>query len=174
MEVTAIMPETLPDFLKRHTVRACHAFQKEIESVTSEEAFCDTAANWEPHRWGIGQNGSLAGIVYHVTAWLMLTLPALCGGDPLQGTNFDPASAPASNDWQGIRSWFNMTALLWTNALTALPDAEFDRSLTWEGHTLTIAEYLVDMYEHFTYHDGQIQYLKQKHLADAQRNDRER
>ena len=171
MEVTTIMPQTLPEFLKQRTVRACRAFQKEIETVTIEEAFRDFAPNWQMHRWGIGQNGSLAGIVYHITAWLVLTLPVLQGGSPLSGTNFAEIDAPSEDNWQGIREWFDETAALWTHALTELPDADFDRPLEWEGQTITVAECLVDLYEHFTYHDGQIQYLKQKHLADAQRNE---
>ena len=165
------MPQTLPEFLRQRTVRACRAFQKEIDTVSVEEAFRDASPNWQSHKWGIGQNGSLAGIVYHVTAWLILTLPILEGGNPLSGTNFEAHFALSQDDWQGIRSWFNVTVALWTQALADLPDADFDRTVDWEGQTITVAVYLVDMYEHFTYHDGQIQYLKQKHLADAQRND---
>lgn len=164
------MPATLPKFLKQRTVRACRYFQKEIGSVTTEEAFRDTASNWQPHKWGIGQNGSLAGIVYHVTAWLVLSLPVLQGGNPLAVTDFADDAAPSQDDWQGIRQWFDTTAAIWTQALTELPEVEFDRSLEWEGQTITVAECLVDLYEHFVYHDGQIQYLKQKHLADAHRN----
>jgi len=164
------MPETLPEFLKQRTVRACRSFHKEIDGVTTEEALREASANWQPHKWGIGQNGSVAGIVFHVTAWLVLSLPALRGGNPQSMTDFATHVAPAQEDWQGIRQWFDATAALWTQALTELPEAEFDRPLEWEGQKITVAECLVDMYEHFTYHDGQIQYLKQKHLADAHGN----
>lgn len=159
------MPETLPDFLRRRAVRACRAFHKELLRVTPAQASADANPNWQTHPWGIGQNGSIAGIVYHVTAWLELTLPALRGGTLKRGTEFDPASAPSAEDWDAIRAWFVRTSEEWTNALAALPDADFDRELSWEGDTLTVAQYVVEMYEHFIYHDGQVQYLKQKHAS---------
>ena len=72
--------ETLPAFLRARGARHLRHLLAEIEGLNAQEALHFRQDNWPDHRWGIGQNGSIAGIVYHVAAWKQLTLPFLLPG----------------------------------------------------------------------------------------------
>src|SRR5262249_16649324 len=69
--------ETLAAFVKQRAERSFHNLQKQTEGLPPEEALRDRRPDWPGHRWGIGQDGSIAGMIYHVTAWKQMTLPLL-------------------------------------------------------------------------------------------------
>src|SRR5687767_10952260 len=97
---------TLATFLKHRAERNFRLLIKAIHNLTPEEALYDLHPGWPDHRWGIGQNGSIAGIVYHVAAWKQMSLPLFQPeGRILTREEFDTARAPAPEDWPGILAW---------------------------------------------------------------------
>lgn len=157
--------ETLPKFLKQRAARAHRKLAEEIAELSAEEALRDRHADWPGQTWGIGQDGSIAGIVYHLTAWKLLTRALFApGGHASEMTDFDARSAPAPEDWDGIRSWFRKIGDEWNATLEALPEAAFDDEREWDGARLTLGQYVVEMLEHEIQHHAQIEYLKQTRL----------
>lgn len=156
------MPETLPAFLKRRAVRNLAYLLREAEAVSADTALRSRRPDWPDQPWGIGQDGSIAGIAYHVAAWKSLTLPIFDPhGKPLSRADFDSAAAPAPNDWPGILAWLRRTGEEWNRALHALPEAEFDSPREWSGTQITVTDFVVEMIEHDVQHAAQIEYLAQ-------------
>jgi hypothetical protein len=161
--------ETLADFLKGRARRSFHKLLEQVEGVTPAAARRDFRPNWPDQRWGIGQNGSIAGIVYHVAAWKQMTLPLFrTGGRALTREEFDPNTAPAPDDWPGLVAWLKRAGLNWSRAVNRLPEAAFDETQEWEGMTLTLGRIIVEMVEHDIQHAAQIEYLRQRHLAEGE------
>jgi hypothetical protein len=161
------MSESLPAFLKKRTRRSYRHLLEQIEGLTPAEALQDRLPGWPDHRWGIGQDGSIAGIVYHVAAWKQMTLPLFPpGGRAITRAEFDTGGAPNADDWQGIAAWFKQVGAAWNTALARLPEATFEETRDWEGTTLTLARIVVEMLEHDVQHASQIAYLRQRHLAE--------
>jgi hypothetical protein len=157
------MPDSLPEFLRKRSEQKFRAFLKEIEDLTPEQALRFAEPNWPDHRWGIGQNGSIAGIVYHVAAWKQMTLPLLSPtGRALSRQEFDTGAAPAANDWPGLIAWYRQAGEAWNRQMALLPDEEFDAKRQWEGATLTVAALIVEIMEHDIQHASQIEYLRQR------------
>jgi len=163
------MPESLPAFLKTRAERSFRNLLKQLEGLTEEEALRGRLPNWPGHRWGIGQNGSIAGIVFHVAAWKQLTLPLLSGGKARTQEEFDFASVPAPDDWPGLVAWLQQIGAEWNAALTRLPEAAFDTPTEWEGMTLTLARIITEMVEHDIQHAAQIEFLRWRWHAEAGR-----
>lgn len=154
--------EQLATFLKYRAERSYRHLLAQIEGLPAEEALAGSRPDWPDHRWGIGQNGSIAGIVYHVAAWKQMSLPVFRpGGRPLLRAEFDADMAPALDDWQGIQAWLKQAGMAWSAELAALQAEAFDTELVWEGITLTMAKFVAEMYEHDIQHAAQIEYLRQ-------------
>ena len=163
------MPEQLADYLRKRAARSLRYLREQAQGVTSEQALSYADANWPDQKWGIGQNGSIAGIVYHVTAWKQLTLPLFQPDGKAGGRrDFDVSAAPAPDDWPAIVVWLEQTGALWLERLNQLPDEDFDAKREWEGMTIPLAEYVSEMLEHDIQHAAQIEYLRQR--LQAQRN----
>lgn len=157
------MDEALATFLKTRAERSYRNLLAQIEGIPAEEALSGSRPDWPDHRWGIGQNGSIAGIVYHVAAWKQLGLPVFQPGrHPLLRADFDSDTAPALDDWQGIQSWLKQVGTAWNAELAALPPEAFDTLVTWDGVTFTVAKFVTEMYEHDIQHAAQIEYLRQQ------------
>jgi len=159
------MDEALATFLKTRAERSYRNLLAQIEGISAAEALAGRRPDWPDHRWGIGQNGSIAGIVYHVAAWKQLGLPVFQpGGCPLSRAAFDSDTAPAPDDWQGIQSWLKQVGAAWNAALAALSTEAFDTLIPWEGthHTIPMAKFIAEMYEHDIQHASQIEYLRQQ------------
>lgn len=150
------------EFLRGRAVRSFRYLLREAESVTAAESTRFARSDWPAHRFGIGQDGSIAGIVYHVAAWKEVTLPLLAQNGPIQAIeNFDRRSAPALNDWTGLLLWLKTVGEAWNETALALPDSAFDDLRNWGGETITLTEYIAEMVEHDTQHAAQIEYLRQ-------------
>ncbi len=161
------MPETVAEFIKRRAERSFRELLEQTEGLTPEEALRDRRPNWPGQRWGIGQDGSIAGIVYHVTAWKQMVLPLLQpGGKALTQAEFDTEAAPDRDDWPGMAAWCKQVGTAWNAELAQLPEAAFEERREWEGMTLTLGRILVEMVEHDIQHAAQIEYLRQRHLAE--------
>jgi hypothetical protein len=157
------VPQTLPAFLVDRARRSLAYLLREAEAVTTEQALLGRRADWPDHPWGIGQDGSIAGIVYHVAAWKQLTLPILQPGGRSRGrADFDPSTAPRPDDWPALLAWLRSSGVEWAAALEALPDTEFHSTREWEdGAPITLAQFIAEMIDHDVQHAAQIEYLRQ-------------
>ena len=156
------MPESLPDFLKHRAERSFHYLLRETDAISEADALRFARPDWPAHRFGIGQNGSIAGIVYHVAAWKQLTLPLFTPGGTMLPTETLENSAPMRDDWQGIRAWLQQIGTEWNAELFARTDADFDRTHQWEKQTIRLSEYVMELIEHDVQHAAQIEYLRQR------------
>lgn len=155
--------DTLAAFLKNRAERSYRNLLAQIEGLSAAEALAGSREDWPDHSFGIGQNGSIAGIVYHVAAWKQMTLPLFQpGGRPLSREEFDTETAPALDDWQGIQAWLKQIGMAWSVELAALPLEAFDNAVMWEGTPLTMAKLVTEIYEHDIQHASQIEYLRQQ------------
>jgi hypothetical protein len=155
--------ETLAAFLKNRAERSYRSLLSQIDGLSATEALAGRAPDWPDHPFGIGQNGSIAGIVYHVAAWKQMTLPIFQpDGRPLSRAEFDADTVPALDDWQGIQAWLKQVGMAWSAELALLQVAAFDRLVAWEGTNLTVANFVVEMVEHDIQHASQIEYLRQQ------------
>ena len=162
------MGESLPAFLKRSAQRNLDYLVREAAAVDAADALRGRREDWPDQRWGIGQNGSIAGIVYHVCAWKQLSLPLFSsGGTCLRRADFNAAMAPDPEEWPALRQWLGEVGAQWNAALEALPAAEFDAPRDWEGASLTVAEFAAELIKHDTQHAAQIEYLRQLYTADS-------
>ncbi len=161
------MHETLPDYLKKRVERSFRHLLLQVESVPEEDAFRFRYPDWAPHRWGIGQDGSIAGIVYHVAAWKAMTLPVFLPGGRVYGLpDFDRAAAPDPGDWTGIKKWLLEVGTAWNAAVEALSDSDFDIIHEWEGATMPLSLLITEIMEHDIQHASQIEYLRQRLLVE--------
>ena len=160
------MTDTLDLHLKRRAAHALRDFKRSIEGLTEEEARRDGRPSWPGQKWGLGQDGSIAGIVYHVAAWKSLSLPLLKGEPAPPMEQFDSARVAGHNDWTGIVAWFLEIADEWNAAVASLPEEAFDEQRELEGQTMTLAALVTEIYEHDLQHAAQIDYLRQAHIAD--------
>ena len=158
--------DTLATFLKTRAEHSYRYLLSEIDGLPATEALAGMKPNWPDQPYGIGQNGSIAGIVYHVAAWKQMTLPLFQpGGRPLSRDEFDTEAAPALDDWQGIQAWLKQVGTAWSAELAALPEEAFDSLVTWYDMTLTMAKFVTEMLEHDIQHAAQIEYLRQLALT---------
>ena len=165
----------LPAFLKKRAQRSLAYLLREAEAVSPKDAFRFRRDDWPDQKWGIGQDGSIAGIVYHVAAWKQLTLPILAPhGKALSRGDFDPETAPSPTDWAAVCHWLRQVGTKWNAAVDALPDAEFDATREWEGGSeITLTDYIIEMIQHDVQHAAQIEYLRQFYstgLRETQHN----
>lgn len=161
------MQEGVNAFLRRQTERSYRDLWKQVEAVPPEIALADRHPNWPEQTWGIGQDGSIAGIVYHVAAWKQLTLPLFApGGKARSQEEFDCEAAPARDDWPSLVAWLREVGTAWNAAVARLPDEAFAEILEWAGESFTLAEILWHTLAHDIQHAAQLEYLLQKHRAD--------
>ena len=157
------MTETANQFLRRRTERSLRHFLELIKKIRPENALRDFQPNWKDHQWGIGQDGSIAGIVIHVAGWMLLTKSLFeAHGTALVRSDFEDQNVPQKEDWSAVLTWTEQIFQEWTMALQNTPDSEFAGKRDWEGEDITLQSYIVEMYEHAVYHQGQIEYLLQK------------
>ncbi|HZO91466.1 MAG TPA: DinB family protein [Chthonomonadaceae bacterium] len=160
------MPENFIAFVKQRSERSFRNLLQELEGLTPEEALRDHHPRWPGQQWGIGQDGSIAGIIYHVAAWKTLTLPLLQpGGQAIPQAQFNAASVPAPDDWPGLIAWLTQIGTEFQAALTQLPESAFEETRAWEGMTLPLWKIVVEMYEHDIQHAAQVAYLRQRNAA---------
>jgi hypothetical protein len=165
------MPEALSVYLKRRAEHSFHYFLREIRDVSPEDALRYRSDAWPGQRYGIGQNGSIAGIVYHTAAWKQMTLPLLqLGGVATAVEQFDTDAAPALDDWQGIAAWYKQVGMAWNADLAQLPEEAFARECLWGRHTIPLTTYITEILEHDIQHAAQIEYLKQRIVQEQESN----
>ena len=171
----AVIAETLIGHLKRSTREAFDYLRKQGEEVTPEEARLYSSVNWPTHKFGIGQDGSISGIVYHVTAWKWLTLPLLSeGGTVREMSAFRAIEKPPIEKYAEVWKWFLEVGEAWNTALDHLPEEALTQTLEWGAETVTVAQYIEEMRMHDIQHAAQIEYLKGRILFDEEEKERTR
>lgn len=161
------MPESLTSFLVRRTARSFRYLREQLNDVTDEDAVRDRHPAWPGHRWGIGQDGSIAGIVYHVGAWKSMTLPLLTENRLLSRAEFEAREEGIHRDWPELVAWLDELGAAWQKAVAGLPEAAFDEEREWEGKTLPVYKLVAEMADHDVQHAAQLEYLAQRHRADG-------
>ena len=162
------MPPTLTEYLKYRSTKQYRAFCTLLNQVPEAAALLYATESWPGHRWGVGQNGSIAGIVYHVAAWKALTLPVFQpGGEPLPAEALDAASAPDLRDWEGIKAWYFTIGEEWDSTIQQLPEDALDEVHLWEGHPTPLYSFVSELMEHDLQHASQIEYLLQRASAEG-------
>ena len=169
----AVIAETLIGHLKRSTREAFEYLRKQSEKVTPEEAGLYSSANWPSHKFGIGQDGSISGIVYHVAAWKFMTLPLLSeGGTMREISDLEAVEKPLREDYTALVEWLAEIGNAWNTALDRLSEEAFLQTRKWGTETVTVAQYVEEMRMHDIQHAAQIEYLKQRILFDREEKER--
>lgn len=164
--VSNVLPATLLLFLKQRAAYCNRHFLRAIGDVSEAEAALDRNPHWPDHRWGIGQDGSMAGIVYHVAAWKEMTLPLLTPGDQsISREELEARSLPPVADWQGVCNWYVHVSARWQETIDRMPDSLFSEMIVWEGQPWAIGAIIAEIIEHDVQHASQIDYLRQRHKA---------
>ncbi len=157
------LPISLPSYLRIEARKSFHRLMKQVERTTEQEASLFRTHDWPDHRHGIGQDGSIGGIVYHLAAWKQLTLPLFePDSPPVSRQNFDPGLYPLVSAWPQLVDWLRSVGNAWLERLDRLNDLEFFDTREWEGVTITLAEYVTEMHSHDIQHASQIEYLHQR------------
>src|SRR5437868_6471350 len=119
-------------FLKQRARVDFDRLLKQLNDLESSEAFEGRLENWPDQPFGIGQDGSIAGIVIHLAAWKRMTLPIFSEGNLVIAKNdFDIRSECDPNDWTSILSWINRVGEEWLNHLVILPEEKFSDVMIW-------------------------------------------
>lgn len=133
---------------------------RSLEGVTEAEARWGADPNWRREQFGVGLDGSIAGIVWHVAAWKHVI------ADGLEGGGFPDAEAVLPHDygWPGMLEWLRsgharMARLLEENAAR---EGWLDTTVTLEGGQLSILDLFGIVIEHDHYHAGQVNLLRQQ------------
>ena len=159
------MANELYNFLR---VRASHSYRmllRELDGLSEKDAIKFVYSDWPDHRWGVGQNGSIAGIVYHVAAWKQMTLPVFQVDGRLMTTDEFQSTAelyPGPADWHAVLSWLQAVGDEWNREMLLQSPEGFESSRDWEGKAIPVRSFVVEMYEHDIQHASQIAYLKQR------------
>ena len=152
------MADTLPTFLKQRAERSYRNLLEQLAGLTSEDAMRGRRSDWPDHPWGIGQDGSIAGIVFHVAAWKQLTLPLFQGQTAIMRVPLD--ETPNLDDWQGILAWLKQVGTAWNAELAYLPKDVFEETRDWGGKPISVARLIAECYEHDIQHASQIEFLR--------------
>ncbi len=159
------MLDTLPMFLKKRAERGYRYLMEQLDGVSAVDAMRGREPDWPLHRWGSGQNGSIAGIAWHVTAWKQITLPLLAGGGvPLSHDDLEEAPDPA--DWPAILAWLKQVGTAWNAELSLLPESAFEETRDWEGKPIVVAKLVAECYEHDIQHAAQVEHLRVRYQVE--------
>lgn len=73
-------------------------FDRAAAGLTESQSRIATDPNWRRYRWGIGLNGSIAGIVRHVAAWKEIAAAGVESGRFPADNEVRPEAA----GWEGL------------------------------------------------------------------------
>lgn len=160
--------DTMLQFLHKHSMKAADKLTAELSDVSQEDAFRYACSDWPAHKWGVGQNGSIAGIVIHLASWKQRLIPLMLGETAVQHEEAIEALAPDHNDnWQSIQNWFGKISSEWNQALINLSESEMDSIKYWEGGEIQLSKIVINIIDHDIQHSSQIEYLKQRILWES-------
>jgi uncharacterized damage-inducible protein DinB len=150
------------DYLTARTHSAWRQLRESLEGLGEPQATAGVHPDWPGSRFGVGLNGSIAGIVRHLTAWKQAAAGAAEGYFP----HADPARLEAL-EWTQLLMELNTAHAAVEQALEACPDTALETQVMWEGHSMPLWKVFSHLLEHDHYHAGQINLIRQ-HQALAQ------
>lgn len=157
------MSLSLREFLVHRAEHGLNYLLREVEPLSEAEAFRYRDPNWVPHKYGIGQDGSIAGIVFHVVAWKALTLSLFTAGSGWEDLpDFESITTPNGDDWQAILSWLREVGAEWNGALAKVTDEELGDLRPWVGNPIPVWQFVIEMIDHDVQHASQVEYLRQR------------
>ena len=140
-----------------------------VKDLTDEEAVRDARPDWPRHEYWVGQDGSIAGIVYHVAAWRQVYI------ELLKGRNLEPADvSPTESGWEGTKRWLAESAEEWLRLTESIPKTEVEIPISVPGVSagLTPLKMMWTMLEHEIEHSAQIAYLIEKQKTEKPNENR--
>ncbi len=156
---------TLKDYLRSQIAHGYRAFCGTLEGVTEEQARAGGSETWRRYRFGVGLDGSIAGIVWHVAVWKHVV------ADGIDGGSFPDAEAvlPHGWGWSGQLEWLASGHARLLRVLDELPEVQLERTVVLEGEHLSLLAVFNIIVEHDHYHAGQVNLIRQQqgHTLDA-------
>ena len=149
---------SLKEYLRLQLGHGYRAFTETLRDLTEEQARAGASPDWKRYRYGVGLDGSIAGIVWHVAVWKHVA------ADGIEGGAFPDAEAllPHGFGWSGQLEWLASGHARVLRALDELPSAEMERRVTLEDETLPLFALFGILIEHDHYHAGQVNLLRQQ------------
>src|SRR5690242_7938298 len=141
--------QTLANHLRHRLRGAYHALERALEGVDDDRAIAGADPAWRRYRWGIGLDGSIAGIIWHVAVWKHVVAAGLeTGAFPREND-----AAPPASGWPELRRWL---AAGHERLLAQAPadDDSLARPIAFEGEEMPLADLFAHMFEHDQYHAG--------------------
>ena len=150
---------SLGEFLKARVRKNQSKIPELVNNIPRKIAYIGSRIDWPEQNWGVGQNGSIAGIVYHLALWKQLTLPALTGGELITLSQADLSQYPSRSHWRELVDWHDEVSYSWRYALDTISEEELDKPVEWEGKTYPLYELVSHIIDHDIQHLSQIEYL---------------
>ena len=148
---------SLRDYLRQQLRSSYRDLAKAIGGLSEAQAREGARAGWRRYRWGVGLDGSIAGIVWHAAAWKQIFVQGLeTGIFPAEGDVVPPAA-----DWAGLQVWLADGQARLEAAFDRLSDDDLAAAREWEGETAPVLQLLTYLIEHDIYHAGQVELLRQ-------------
>ena len=142
------------EYQLRHAYRA---IRQAVEGLNEAQAYEGARPDWRRYRWGVGLDGSIAGIVWHAAAWKQIFAAGLETGTFAA----ESEAAPADREWATLRDWLADGQAHLQTLFQGLSDATLAEVREWEGIHAPVARLLSFVIEHDVYHAGQIELLRQ-------------
>jgi uncharacterized damage-inducible protein DinB len=156
------MRDTLRGHLEHRLGAGFRRMMEAIEGLDEAEATAGARADWRRYRWGVGLDGSVAGIVRHVAAWKQICATGLETGDYPD----EEAVAPPAPGWTALREWLVDGQRRLEALLARLADADLGQTMPFAGESASIGMIFTHLLEHDFYHAGQINLLRQQRGHD--------
>jgi uncharacterized damage-inducible protein DinB len=151
---------TLHSYLTHRLASAYRQLERSLKDLDETEAARGAREDWRRYRHGEGLDGSIRGIVRHVSLWKHVTAQGLETG-VFPGA--DTLSWPEG--WSALLAWLAEGNSQMTAALASLTDEQLDETVQWEGRAMTLASIVAHLLEHDHYHAGQINLIRQQNDA---------
>jgi uncharacterized damage-inducible protein DinB len=150
------------DVLAR-TRAAFKELEAQIQGLSDDELNAFRVDNWPRHEHWCGEDGTIRGLLWHVTAWKDAFGRTIAGG-----ADVDPHTLkPASSDAAGMADWLRSSHQVMIKALEPyLPGANGGSPTAWPGyHGMDLPTALAIWSGHDQWHAAQIAHLRQRFLA---------
>ena len=145
-------------YLSRRLPAAFRQLWRSLEALDAANAATGVDPAWRQYRFGYGLNGSILGIVQHVTAWKHIAAQGLA-----TGVWPEPEATPgATEEWNVLLEALEQGQAALEQELARRTPEELEETVSFSGWPMTVTEVFAHMLEHDQYHAGQISLLRQQ------------
>ena len=150
--------DSLHQYLTRRMPAAYRELRRVLEGVDAEQARVGAEAGYRHYRFGYGLDGSIEGIVRHVTGWKHVNAVGLA-----TGVWPSPEETPgAKADWEELLEALAEGQAALERELVRRAPEDLSETVTYYGKAIAVADILAHLLEHDQYHAGQICLLRQQ------------